>query len=123
MGDHRDAGAERVPRIPETQEAMNGKPLQHKVLITNPQGFHLRPMAAFAELAGRFQCTVTVSREGVSGNGKSTLDLMLLAAPPGSELTLEVEGPDAPQALEALVALLQTPTEEDSQQPPLSRKG
>jgi phosphocarrier protein HPr len=91
-------------------ETMNGDTLERKVLIQNPQGFHLRPMAAFAQLAACFQSRVTVSREGKeSVDGKSILDLMLLAAPPGAELTVQVEGPDAQKALDALVALLQQP--------------
>ena len=96
---------------------MNGAPLQQKVVITNPQGFHMRPMAAFAQLAARFDSSVKVSREGQSVNGKSILDLMLLAAARGTELTLEVAGSDAQAALDALVNLLKTPTEEDSPDP------
>jgi phosphocarrier protein HPr len=97
---------------------MNGPPLLQKVVITNPQGFHMRPMAAFAQLASRFDSSVKVSREGQSVNGKSILDLMLLAAAQGTELTLEVAGPDAAAALDALVQLLKTPpTEEDPPQP------
>jgi phosphocarrier protein HPr len=91
---------------------MNAAPLQQKVVITNPQGFHMRPMAAFAQLAARFESSVKVFREGQSVNGKSILDLMLLAAAQGTELTLEVAGPDAEVALGALVTLLKTPTEE-----------
>jgi phosphotransferase system HPr (HPr) family protein len=90
---------------------MNGHPLRRQVLITNPQGLHMRPSAAFAELAGRFQSNVTVHYEGKAVNGKSLWDLMLLAALPNTELTVEVDGPDAPAALEALVALLQAPPE------------
>jgi phosphocarrier protein HPr len=100
---------------------MNGAPLQKRVVITNPQGFHMRPMAAFAQLAARFESSVKVSREGQSVNGKSILDLMLLAAAQGTELTLEVSGPDAPTALDALVTLLKTPTEEDSPETPVSQ--
>jgi phosphocarrier protein HPr len=99
---------------------MNGAPLQQKVVITNPQGFHMRPMAAFAQLAARFESSVKVSREGQTVNGKSILDLMLLAAAQGSELTLEVAGPDAKHALDALVALLKKPPEEDSPEPPVA---
>lgn len=90
-------------------DLMNGTPLQRKVLLANPQGLHMRPSAAFVELAGRFQSNVTVTCEGRSVNGKSLWDLLLLAAMPGSELTLEADGPDAPQALEALAVLLATP--------------
>lgn len=91
---------------------MNGDCLQQKVHLTNPQGLHMRPSAAFAELARRYQSTVTVSYDGRSVNGKSPLDLMMLAALPGSELTVEVAGPDAPAALHALVDLLARPTED-----------
>jgi phosphocarrier protein HPr len=92
---------------------MNGATLQQKVVISNPQGFHLRPMGAFAQLASRFESSVKVSREGQSVNGKSILDLMLLAAVQGTELTLEVAGPDAQAALDALVKLLNTPPPEE----------
>jgi phosphocarrier protein HPr len=97
---------------------MNGEPLVQKVVINNPQGFHMRPMAAFAQLASRFESSVKVSREGQSVNGKSILDLMLLAAAQGTELTLEVAGPDAQAALNALVNVLKTPPEEEESEPP-----
>ncbi|MGL4550156.1 MAG: HPr family phosphocarrier protein [Gemmataceae bacterium] len=80
--------------------------LQRKVLVANPNGLHLRPSAAFAELAGKFQSNVSVRLDGRAVNGKSIWDLISLAAMPGVELVLEVEGPDAPQALEALADLL-----------------
>jgi phosphocarrier protein HPr len=96
---------------------MNGESLSKKVVVSNPQGFHMRPMAAFAQLAARFQSSVKVSREGQSVNGKSILDLMLLAAAQGTELTLEVAGPDAQSALDALVNLLKTPAEEEASDP------
>lgn len=92
---------------------MNGEPLRQTVVISNPQGFHLRPMGAFAQLAARFESSVKVSREGQSVNGKSILDLMLLAAVQGTELTIEVAGPDAQAALDALINLLKTPTEDE----------
>ncbi len=101
---------------------MNSQPLQHKILINNPQGFHLRPMALFVALAGRFESDVSLAKDGRAVNGKSILDLMSLAATQGTELTLEVKGPDAPKALEALVALMekvgeQTPEDEPGAPP------
>jgi phosphotransferase system HPr (HPr) family protein len=85
---------------------MDCQPLRRRRTLTNPQGFHMRPSAAFAELASRFQCAVRVSRPGREVNGKSVLDLMLLNAPQGTEITVEADGPDAAAALEALVGLL-----------------
>jgi phosphocarrier protein HPr len=88
---------------------MNGAPMQRRVIVANPQGLHLRPSAAFVELAGRFQTDITVTHNGTSVNGKSVWDLLLLAAEVGSELTLEADGPDAPAALDALSVLVSTP--------------
>jgi phosphotransferase system HPr (HPr) family protein len=102
---------------------MNGETLQRKVVITNPQGLHMRPLSAFAQLAGQFQSRVTVYKNGQSVNGKSPLELMLLAAEQGTELTLEVAGPDARAALDALAVLLAAPSVDEIPQPPLPPKG
>jgi phosphotransferase system HPr (HPr) family protein len=92
---------------------MSGQPLRHTVIITNPQGFHLRPITAFAQLAARFESAVQVSREGRTVNGKSPWDMMAMLAPAGSELTVEVSGPDAAAAFQALVELLDSLSAED----------
>jgi phosphocarrier protein HPr len=116
----------RPARPPLTQhglDAMNGETLQRKVVITNPQGLHMRPLSAFAQLAGQFQSRVTVYKNGQSVNGKSPLELMLLAAEQGTELTLEVAGPDARAALDALAVLLAAPSVDEIPQPPLPPKG
>jgi len=96
---------------------VSGETLQQKVLITSPHGFHMRPAATFAALASRFQSNVTVSHAGKRANGKSTLDLLLLVAEQGAELTVEVSGPDAREALAALVALLEQGPEFDPDPP------
>ena len=91
------------PSAPNT----NGGPLRRKVTLTNANGFHLRPMQAFVELAGRFQSSVRVrNNEQEPVDGKSMFGLMLLAAEKGHELTVEVDGPDAQAALDELVDLL-----------------
>ena len=88
---------------------MNGAPMQRSVIVVNPQGMHMRPIAAFVELAGRFQTDVTVTHKDRSANGKSIWDWLTLAAEVGSELTLVADGPDAPAALDALSKLISTP--------------
>ena len=69
----------------------------------------MRPAAAFAKLARQFQSDVIVRRDDRSVNGKSQLDLMLLAAEPGAQLVLEVTGDDAPAAISALGDALEVP--------------
>jgi len=91
---------------------MTGEPLHKKVLITNPQGFHMRPAAAFATRAKQFPGDVHVVKDDQRVDGKSVLELLCLAALPGSELTIEVSGPDAGPALDALVEIVNTPAEE-----------
>jgi phosphotransferase system HPr (HPr) family protein len=92
---------------------MNGETLQRKVTIVNPQGFHMRPVTLFAQTAGQFQSTVTLRKDNQQINGKSPLELMVLAAEQGTELTLEVAGPDASAAIEILAQILAAPSADD----------
>lgn len=105
---------------PQGVAAMNGETLQRKVVIANPHGFHVRPAAAFAEMAGRFQCQVLVAKGDRKVDGKRVLELIMLAAEPDAEVVLEVSGPDAPLALEALTEILAAP---EPPEPPLPKKG
>jgi phosphotransferase system HPr (HPr) family protein len=98
---------------------MNGETLQRQVVITNPQGFHMRPATAFAQLAGKFQSAVWVHKGDKRMNGKSPLELMFLGADQGTELTLEVSGDDAHEALEALAKLLAAPSVDDGPEEPM----
>jgi len=101
---------------------MNGETLRRTVTVVDPLGFHMRPLTVFAQRAGQFQSTVTVAKEGQRVNGKSPLELMLLAAQQGTELVLEVSGSDAGSAIEVLAGLLAAhPTEEPDS--PLPKKG
>jgi len=103
---------------------MTGQPLQRKVVITNPMGFHFRPVAAFAKLAATFLANVTVGKDNRRVNGKSPLELMLLAAEQGTELTIEAAGPDAAEALDALAVLLATTNwDDDTPARPAAPKG
>ena len=97
---------------PHPQVVMNGEPLRRVVTVANPQGLHMRPAAAFAKAARQYKSTVTVSRDDRSENGKSQIDLLLLAAEPGTELIVEVSGAgaDAEAVLELLAGLLASPS-------------
>jgi phosphotransferase system HPr (HPr) family protein len=98
--------------------AMNGEPLRTKVTITNPQGFHMRPQSAFAQLAAKFQSVVfLIDGENQKYDGKSPFSLLGLLAEQGTELILEVCGPDQDQALEALAHLIATFTAIEEENP------
>jgi phosphocarrier protein HPr len=118
VGDTRDGGPRGEAPSPteppaivlrESQPAMNGNVLRRKVTVTDPLGLHMRPLTAFAQRAIQFQSSVTVSKDNQRVNGKSPLELMLLAAEQGTELELEVSGADAEVALETLAQFLGSP--------------
>ena len=46
-------------------------------------------------------------------NGKSIMDLMILAAAPGDSLTIEIAGEDAQEAMKAIEALFESKFGED----------
>jgi phosphocarrier protein len=79
---------------------------RRQVEITNEYGLHLGPAAKFVKLAGQFQSEIRVHHNGKEINGKSILDLTLLAAESGTRLDLVAHGPDADAAVEALARLV-----------------
>ncbi len=79
---------------------------QQTVTIVNKLGMHARPSAMFVTEATRFEAEVYVSKDGTKVNGKSIMGVMMLAAEKGSELLLEVNGPDEEVAMAALVKVI-----------------
>lgn len=80
--------------------------LSKTILIRNPNGFHMRPKAAFVEAASKFDSNVKLVWSGQPYNGKSMFELMLVAAPEGDEIQLNVNGSDARQAFDELEKIL-----------------
>lgn len=80
--------------------------IRHTLIISNKLGLHARASAKLTKLAGGFQCEVFMSRNGRRVNAKSIMGVMMLAAGLGSEVELEVDGPDEQQALAAISALV-----------------
>ncbi len=88
-------------------------PIRRRLEITNELGLHLRPAERFARLAGWFEAEIRVWSKGQSHDGRSVLDLVMLAAERGTQLEIEAVGPDAAAALEAITALVAAEFEED----------
>ena len=76
------------------------------VQIINKLGLHARASAKLTKLAGSYQSQVFLSRNGRRVNGKSIMGVMMLAAGLGSEVEIEVEGPDEQAAMEGLRDLI-----------------
>jgi phosphocarrier protein HPr len=84
-----------------------------RAVVANPQGLHMRPAMAFARLAQQCAGDVTVRHGERAVNGKSLIDLMMLAAEVGTELEVEVHGDGGPAALPGLVGVLEAPSADD----------
>ena len=81
--------------------------------VSNKLGIHARPAALFVKTANRFHCDIFVEKDGERVNGKSIMGLMMLAAGPGSTLTVHAHGQDASQALAEIETLIQRKFDEE----------
>jgi len=84
-----------------------------KATIRNKKGLHARASAKLVEAAARFKAQVTVSKDGQSVDARSIMGLMMLGAPIGSQIALEAVGPDACEAMTAILALVEAKFGED----------
>ena len=82
-------------------------------MIKNKFGLHARPSASFVQTANRFHSSVKVEKDGQVADGKSILDLMMLAAAQGTNITVKANGEDAQEALKALGDLIESRFGED----------
>ncbi|MFZ4553608.1 MAG: HPr family phosphocarrier protein [Betaproteobacteria bacterium] len=80
--------------------------LQRDIEIVNRLGLHARASAKLTQTAARFSSDVFMTRNGRRINAKSIMGVMMLAAPKGSLVTLEVSGADEAAAMTALVDLI-----------------
>jgi phosphocarrier protein len=87
-------------------EPIRGEKPRATVTIRNVKGLHARASAKFVKCAEAFDADVQVTRDGQTVGGTSIMGLMMLAASPGCTLLIEASGPEAPEALEALVGLV-----------------
>ena len=79
---------------------------QREIEIVNKLGLHARASAMFTQLAAKYQCEVSLARSGRKVNAKSIMGVMMLAAGKGSRITLETDGPDETEAMDAIVVLI-----------------
>ncbi|MEP7085082.1 MAG: HPr family phosphocarrier protein [Betaproteobacteria bacterium] len=79
---------------------------QREVEIVNKLGLHARASAKLTQLAAKYPCEVSLSRNGRKVNAKSIMGVMMLAANKGSKVMLETDGNGEVEAIEALAALI-----------------
>ena len=77
------------------------------VEIANKLGLHLRAAAAFVQIAEKYHCRISVSKDGHRANGKSILSVLALGTPKGEKIRIETEGKGADEALDVLAKFVE----------------
>ncbi len=83
--------------------------------IANKLGLHARPAMMFVETASKYACDVRVKRmdSAETFDGKSIMQMMMLAGTCGTKIEISAEGEQAEEAIQALTKLIESKFEED----------
>lgn len=90
--------------------------VSREVVICNRLGLHARPAMQFVDLANKFASDITVKKGGdepVDADGKSVMQMIILAATEGTPLLIEAQGEDAQRAIDELTNLVEAGFGED----------
>lgn len=82
-----------------------------EVIVRNPTGLHARPASEFVAKVKKFQSKISICRsgaEGKPGNAKSIIILLSLGLGQGETVEITADGLDEQQAVEELVALVES---------------
>ena len=94
-------------------DTAGGMLMTRTIRIVNSRGLHARAAAKLVAVAERFSACINVSRHGQTVPACSIMGLMMLGAGQGSEVTVDAEGWDAKEALEAVAGLIEAGFHED----------
>ncbi len=79
---------------------------ERTLTIKNELGLHARAATKFVQLASKYPCEVTVSKDGHDVNGKSIMGVLMLVAAKGTTIVVRARGPQCEAAATALAALV-----------------
>lgn len=81
-------------------------------VLENAHGLHARPAGMMVETCSAFDCDINIYKGEQKVNGKSMLGVLMLAASKGDALSIEVNGADEDQALQAIKKLIDSQFDE-----------
>ena len=87
--------------------------IEKTLVLRNKLGLHARAAAKLVQLSESFQSEIRIIKDNTEANGKSILNVLLLAAPVGTELLFRVYGLDESDAMNAIESLIEARFEED----------
>ena len=80
--------------------------VEQTVVIQNELGLHARAATKLVQLASKFPCDVTLSKDGHDVNGKSIMGVLMLVASKGTKVTIKAKGDRAAEVVAAIVQLI-----------------
>ncbi len=90
-------------------EATSGEKRAARVTkIVNKQGWHARPSALVVKTANKFKSRLQITINGETANGKSIMEVIMLASPLGTEVLIEAFGDDSEEAVAAIMSLVES---------------
>jgi phosphocarrier protein len=97
------------PAEPGANAADNAKDgIVRQVEIVNKKGLHARASAKFVQIAEKYDAAITVTRGNETVGGTSIMGLMMLAAGPGTIVTIRASGREALDAIDAVCTLVES---------------
>ena len=94
-------------RTPQGQDSPDSELHETELEIRNSDGLHMRPAMKFVDIANGFDSDISVSNGETTVNGKSIMEISMLAATRGTKLKVSANGSDARAAVEALRELVE----------------
>ena len=77
-----------------------------EAILKNETGLHARPASQFVFTASKFKSHIMVIKDGKEYNAKSIMGVLSMGASKGTKLTIQADGEDEKEAVEALIALI-----------------
>ena len=87
--------------------------IKKEIILKNKLGLHARPSSMLAKTAMGFEAEFLIKKDDEEVNGKSVINLMMLAAPMGTTFSLTTNGTDEKELMESIIELFNRKFDED----------
>ncbi|NGX47294.1 MAG: Phosphocarrier protein HPr [Chlamydiae bacterium] len=91
--------------------------LIQKVKVKNPLGLHARPATVIARLLQKSKSQVSFIYRSETIDARSIMSILMLAVGKNGQITVIVEGDDAPKTMQALVTAFENEFGEEKSEP------
>ena len=80
--------------------------VEKTLMIQNELGLHARAATKLVQIASKFPCEITVTKDGHEVNGKSIMGVLMLAAAQGMKVKVKCAGGGSEDCLKEIAALI-----------------